>query len=80
MLLLAFVGDDDDEGVCFLNTEISVLNFINFVFIIAYIDDVQGEDTCVIVSGGYWCKDDGEHCCWGCCCCLDLRLRFLLRN
>ena len=77
LLLLAFVGDDD-ESACFLNTEISVLNFINFVFIIAYMNDVEGEDTCVIVSGGYCCDDD-EHCCWGCCC-LDLRLRFLLRN
>ena len=64
------------EIACFLNREISVLNFINFVFIIAYMEDVQGEDTFVMVSGGYCCDDDDEHCC----CCLDLRLRFLLRN
>ena len=75
-MLLSAVGDDG-ESACFLNTEISVLNFINFVFIIAYMEDVQGEDTCVMVNGGYCCGDDDEHCC---CCCLDLRLRFLLRN
>ena len=76
MLSLSSVNDDG-EVVCFLNKELSVLNFINFVFIIAYMEDVQGEDTCVMVSNGYCCDDD-KHCCW--CCCLHLRLRFLLRN